>query len=210
VRSVSGVDCVYLLSCCLAGVWQAWCFNYGRDDVFTLTLILLMGLPFAISSYAREVFRNRASTAASRPKWSSVFILWAGMPLSLALGALCVGLTTTVRHVLGLAATHPRFDAPLLVGEGAACMAWAEALQVWCQRLGLWGSKSGVVLNFSLLFAGALTAQSLSILVFKSSHKDIYWFLESTVVTTISGMVLLLRTSDVCQVQLKANPSPNS
>jgi hypothetical protein len=115
---------IYVLLSSLAGVWQWWCADYGRDNFLTVTLGALMSLPFALASYAHASLFN--STIVTRPNWKRIFILWAGMPFSFAIASLTILAQTRIMYAIGLGIDNLPYDSVrLMIGEGAACLVWA-------------------------------------------------------------------------------------
>jgi hypothetical protein len=192
---------IYVLLSSLAGVWQWWCFDYGRDNLLTVTLGILMSLPFALVSYAYVSLFRTSSRVVARPDWKRILVLWAGMPLSLATGSLAILVQTRIMYAVGFRTDNPPFYAlRLVIGEGAACLVWATCLLVWSNESGSHLSRNRLLALFTTLFASVLSAHGLSNLVLKSLHKEIYFLLTSVVATTISAMILVFLTGKATEV----------
>lgn len=173
----------------MAGVWQSWCFNYGADSLF---VFMGMSLPFALASYAHASLLSKISTVESRPDWKRMLILWAGMPLSLAVGASTILAETGVLYVTGFGmANLPFYSLRLVIGEAAACLAWAICLLGWSRKTGFRLSRRQLLGSFSALFAGVLVASGLSTPILRSFHKNIHFLLISVFTTTISALILV-------------------
>ena len=125
-------DSIYILLSGIVGVWQAWCFNYGRDSIL---IAVLMSLPFALASYAHALFLRATGTVPERPDWRRTLVLWVGMPLSLVVGSLTILAETGIMYAVGFGVDNLPLDSfRLLVGEAAACLAWAVCLLVWSRK----------------------------------------------------------------------------
>ncbi len=183
------IDYIYVLSSCLAGWWQAWCFNYGRDSVL---IPIVMSLPFALASYAHGAFLNRTSNVADRADWRRALVLWGGMPLSLVVGALTILAETGIMYGAGFGIVNLPFEnLRLLIGEGAACLVWAICLWVWSRRPSLRSSRNSFFAIYAVLCAGVLSAAGLTELILRAFHKDLFIFLTSTIATTLSALILV-------------------
>lgn len=187
---------LYVLLACIAGVWQAWCFNYGKGDRAAAFMLISMGLPFALASHAHASLVNSSVKIAIRPNWKGLLVLWAGMPLSLAAGALTVLAQTGIMYI----ALHRMNDLPLdsvrlLIGESVACVVWANCLLLWLRQQGLHRSLRQLLALFVALLVGVLVAYGLTVLIIGSSQRDHYWLFTSVVTTAISALSLVvLRT----------------
>jgi hypothetical protein len=95
------VDYGYIALCCVAGIWQAWCFNYGP-----VTIVVAMGLPFALMTYSYASFVVRCRGIADRPHLKVIFFIPIGMLFSLAIGALAGAITVALETTIG---AHPSF-----------------------------------------------------------------------------------------------------
>jgi|HubBroStandDraft_2_1064218.scaffolds.fasta_scaffold87128_2 hypothetical protein len=123
-------DYLYILFTCIAGIWQSWCFTYGSDR-FLLVILILMGFPFALASYVHAWFLSTTRTVVERPDWMRILILWAGKPLCIVVASLTVFAETRIMVAIGFGIMDlPFYDLRLLVGEGAACLAWAGCLLI--------------------------------------------------------------------------------
>lgn len=188
---LKSADYIYILLSCIAGVWQAWCFNYGTNNLIVF-IVIAMSLPFAFASYIHASLRSATGNIAERPGLKRIFVLWAGMPLSLVAFSLTVLAETGIMYASGFGIVDLPFDnLRLLIGEGAASFVWAICLLVWGRQSGLRLSRNLLLAIFATLFAGVLFANGLAYLILRISHKDIYVYLESTVVTTISALILV-------------------
>jgi hypothetical protein len=182
-------DYSYFLLSFLIGVWQWWCVNHGTDNIVTVILFILMGLPFALASYA-HVLRH---TVAERPNWPRMLFLWVGMPLSLGVAALILLAETGILYAAGFGIDNLPFDSlRFLIGEGAASLMWAICLMMWSREPGLSLSKTRFLGVSTTIFVGVLSAQGLSQLILRNFRKDIYFLLTSVVVTTLSAFMVTL------------------
>jgi hypothetical protein len=187
------IDCSYILLCSAAGLLQAWCFTYGRDN---LLVAIGMSLPFALASYTRALWLSKIRTVEARPNWKGILVLWAGMPLSLVVGALTILAETGVMVIAGFKIDDlPFYALRLLIGEAAACLAWAACLLVWSRQTGVCVSRKRLLASFSTLFAGVLAAYGLSGVILRSLHRNVYFPLTSVVATTISALILVFLRS---------------
>jgi hypothetical protein len=178
-------DVVYLLLSCGAGAWAGWCVERGGNALWAIP----MGLPFALASYVHAVWHT---SGAQRPDWRRIFILWAGMPLSLAAGALAMGAETGIMYALGLGETNlPFYSARLLIGEGTACLLWAVSLQVWLR--GPRKTPRSLVQLFAALYLGVILAHGVSSVMRRIAHMHTYFSVMSIVVTMISALMVMLR-----------------
>jgi hypothetical protein len=196
------IDCVYIAVSCVAGVWQGWCFTYGKDNAL---VIFVMSLPFASASYAHASLLSTINGVAARPDWKRMLVLWSGMPLSLAVGSLTILAETGVMYVAGFGIVDLPFDPlRLLIGEAAACLAWATCLLVWSRQTGFRVARKQLLAFFSALFAGVPAAYGLSSLILRSFHKDVHFLLTSIVATTISAMILVFLRSKAHEAGMKS------
>lgn len=184
------VDYIYFLFACIAGAWQAWCFDYGSDNKLTIILGAFMSLPFALASYAHASMLSRSGAVTERPDWRRLFILWVGMPLSLAIGALTIHVETGTMHVVGYDNDHlPFYSLRILIGEAVACSAWAMCLLLWLRHNRKPRSRYRFFIVFAMLFAGVLLAYGFSALVGRSSSK--YFLVTSIVETALSALIVI-------------------
>lgn len=201
VRLLKSTDYVYVLVCSLAGVWQWWCADYGRDNFLTVALGILMGLPFALASYAHISLFRTSSAVVARPDWKRILILWAGMPFSLAIGSLTILAQTQIMYAIGFGIDNlPFYSLRLMIGEAAACLVWAVCLLAWSRESGSSLSRNRILASFAVLFAGVLSANGVTSLVLESFHKDISWLFISVVVTTISALILIFLRGKATEV----------
>jgi hypothetical protein len=185
------VDYIYVLLAGIAGVWQSWCFNYGSDR-FLILLIMLMSLPFALASYGYALFLSTTGTQAQRPDWTRIPILWAGMPFCLIVASATILAETKIMLAAGFGIVNLPFDdLRVLIGEGAACLAWAVCLLIWSQRAVLRPSATRLFALFAALFAGVLVTYGLSTLILRRFQKD-YFILSTSIITTIISALLLV------------------
>src|SRR5690348_2228018 len=95
-------------------VWQAWCFNSSK----TAWLIVPMGLPFALATYAHAFSLN-----GTRPSWQRIVVLWVGMPLSMLAAALLMAAETGAMYVAGFGVNDlPFLITRFLIGMSAGCL----------------------------------------------------------------------------------------
>ncbi len=186
---LKSVDYIYVLLSCVLGIWQAWCFNYGRNSVL---IAVLMSLPFALASYARALFPRATGTVPERRDWKRTLVLWVGMPLSLVVGSLTILAETGIMYAVGFGVDNLPLDSfRLLVGEAAACLAWAVCLLVWSREPALRRPGNRLLAVFAALFVGVLFAYGLSYLIRINFHKDLFMLVTSIVVTMISALILV-------------------
>jgi hypothetical protein len=86
----------------------------------------------------------------------------------------------------------PFYDVRLLIGEAAACLAWAACLLVWSSRPLRNFSKKNLLVIWAALFAIVLSAYGGSKLVLANFHKDVYFLLTSITATLLSALILVL------------------
>jgi hypothetical protein len=184
---LKSIDYVYVPVSCIAGVWQAWCFNYGANSIL---VYILLSLPFALMSYAHASLVRTTRDVAGHPSWKRTLVLWGGMPVSLVVGVLTMGAETGIMYAAGIDNLH-FITVRFFIGEGAACLMWATCLLVWSRQPGLRLSRSLLLAVFAVLFASVLFAYGLSYLIFRSFHKDIYALLISVFATTMSALILV-------------------
>ena len=183
------IDYIYFLLSCIAGVWQAWCFDYGRDNALTIMLGAFMGLPFALASYIHSSIH-----VAERPDWKRLLILWVGMPLSLVVGALMLLAETGIMRAVGYDMDHlPFYRLRLLIGEAVACSAWAMCLLLWVRYHRRSGSPYRFFVVFATLYAGVLLVNGFSVLVHRSSSR--YFLVASIVETALSAVIVIFTKS---------------
>ena len=189
MQPLKSFDYVYVSLSSIISVWQWWCINHGKDNVFSIILLVLMGLPFALASYAQLLLRP----VAVRHNWARIIVLWAGMPLSLVAASLIILAETGVLYAAGFGTNDLPFDfLRLLIGEGAASLVWAICLLMSLREPGRRVSKTRILGTSAAILAGALLSQALSKLILSYFHKDIYFLLTSLVVTTLSAFVVIL------------------
>lgn len=192
------IDYIYILLSCTAGIWQAWCVSYGRNSIL---LLMLMSLPFTLLSWGHLSLYSQNRRALGGPGWKRLLVLWAGMPFSLAIGALTIFVATRMMYAAGFGAENPPFYfLRLAIGEAAACGVWIACLVAWPSQSHVGLSHKLFLSFFAILFACILAANGISNLVVKSFHKDIYLLLTSTVATTISSLLLILLKSKAEQI----------
>ena len=174
-------DYAYLLASCAAAVWQAWCFNSSK----TVWLIVPMGLPFALATYAHAFSLN-----GSRPSWRRIVVLWGGMPLSMLAAALLMAAETGGMYVAGFGVDDlPFLITRFLIGMSAGCLLWTGCLIVWCQR----PRHNRFLIIFVFLYAGVLLSYGVyRILQRLGAEKTNYLFLLSIIETVISAACLIL------------------
>jgi len=193
---LKSADLIYVVLSSVAGVWEWWCADYGRDNLITVSLFILMSLPFALMSYVYGSQHGRSGGLAVRSDWKRILVLWAGMPLALAVGSLAILAQTGILYAVGFGPVNLPLDTlRLVIGEGAACLAWAICLLAWSCGLGSCWSRSRLLASFTILFAAVLSANGVSNLVLKTFHKDIYLLLTSVVATAISAVILVFLRS---------------
>ena len=134
-----------------------------------------------------------------------MLVLWAGMPLSLMVGALTILAETRIMYAAGFGMDNlPFYSLRLAVGEAAGCVAWTICLVAWSRQPGLVLSRNRILALFATLFVGVLSAHELSSLILKSFHRDVYVLLTSTVATTASALILVFLGSDAHEVHRHA------
>jgi len=182
----------YVLLACIAGLWQAWCFDYGSNRLLVLVAIG-MSLPFALVTYGYAALLRGGMSVAGRPDWRRMLILWAGMPLSLASFSLVSLAETGLMDAFGLGVVDlPLYNVRLVVGEGAACFVWATCLLLWSRQTGSSVPRNRLLVAFATLFVGVLLASGLAYVALRLFSRDYYVYLESEVTTVISAFVVIL------------------
>ena len=190
------VDYIYFLLSCIAGVWQAWCFDYGADNALTAVLGVFMGFPFALASYAHTSILSKSSATAEQPDWKAMVILWVGMPLSLVMGALTMFAETVLMRAVGYGEVNIPFDSlRLLIGEAVACLTWASFLLSWLRHQRSSASRYYLLVVFATLYAGVLCAHGFSSLLVHWYSSDRYFLLMSIVETALSAMIVIFTKS---------------
>jgi hypothetical protein len=190
----------YIFLACLAALWQWWCLQRGGNNTFAIvTLILLMGLPFALATYVYAA--SAVPPAVPRRRWRGMLVLWAGMPISLVAGISIIGAQTAIMYAAGFRDDLPLYTVRLVIGEACACLAWALCLQTSLRQMGPNRERRRFPGLFVALFAGVLFVEVLSWLTLRYWHKDIFFISLSIVVTVISALALSVkmgvRTSNV-------------
>jgi hypothetical protein len=198
---LKSIDYIYVLLSSLAGVWQWWCVDYGRDNFLTVALGALMSAPFVLASYAHASLFRTSSTVVARPNWKRIVILWAGMPFSLAIGSATILAQTRIMQAVGFGIDNlPFYSLRLVIGEAAACLVWAICLLAWSWESGSCFSRNRILPLFAILLAGVLSAHGVSNLALKSFHREIYFLLTSVVATTISALILIFLRGKATEV----------
>jgi len=190
-------DWIYILFASIAGAWQAWCFSYGRNSI---SLPVLMSLPFALASYAHASLLNKAGIVDEWPDWRRVFVLWGGMPVSIVACFLTILAETQILNaVYGRADNLPFYDVTVFIGEAAGSVVWAGCLLVWSGQRGLRPSLRRLPTIFATLFASVVSAYGVATLIYRSFHKDSLIVLTSVFITVTSAVMLILLRSKVQQ-----------
>lgn len=202
LQQVKPADYIYVLFSCIAGVWQAWCFTYGSNDLLVF-LVIGMSLPFAVASYIHAALLNTASDIVERPDWKGIIVLWVGMPLSLIVSSVIMFAETEILYAAGFGRIDLPFDSlRILIGEGFACLAWAACLLLWFRQQGIRPSRKRLLAIFAALFTGVLIADGLSRLVVRYLHKDIYFLLTSMVVTVLSALIVVFTSGKAVRMRV--------
>ena len=184
------VDYIYFAIACFAGVWQAWCFEYGADNALTIILGLSMGLPFALASYSHATIVSKSTASGEGADWKRTLILWLGMPISVLIGALTILAGTVLMSALGYGRDNlPFYSLRLLIGEAVACLVWAKCLQLWLRDQWRPGSRNRLFVVFATLYAGVLFTRGFSVLLHKYSSK--YFLVTSICETALSAMIVI-------------------
>lgn len=180
------VDYIYVLLSCAAGIWQWWCFTFGRGGLLmSIALMMLVSVPFALASHAWALVVSMGRSPRGRPSWRRFLVLWAGMPVSLIVGSLAVAAET---GMLGFR-DDPLFpNLRIAVGECMASLAWAACLLGWSH--GLVYSRLKIVRVFAVLLAGVLPVHALSVVILRVFDRDVYLLSTSIVATALSALVL--------------------
>jgi len=188
MQPLKSFDYVYVPLSSIIGVWQWWCINHGKDNIVSIILLMFMGLPFALASCAQLSLRP----VAVRRNWARIIVLWAGMPLSLAVASLVILAETGILYAAGFGTNDLPFDfLRVLIGEGAASLVWAICLLMSLREPSRRVSRTRILGTSAAIFAGTLLSQALSKLILSHFHMDIYFLLISLVVTTLSAFVVI-------------------
>lgn len=200
MRQRKSADYIYVMASCIAGVWQAWCFTYGKNNLLVL-VIIGMSLPFALVSYIHASLLNATGDIAQPPDWKGIIVLWAGMPLSIVVASLTGAAETGILYAAGFGIVNlPLYSLRLLIAEGTACLAWATCLLFWSRQRGIRPLRKRLVAISAALFAGVLTADGLSWLIIRIFHKDVYVLLESVVVTMLSALIVVFMSAEAIKM----------
>jgi hypothetical protein len=188
--SFTAVDLVYILLSGFAGIWEAWCFNYGRDDLVLIAVVVLQGLPFALLSSAHDrVAHPAVGRADAAPRWKRMLALWAGMPLSFLSGALSAGVTTVIVYAIAHPTDFPSYI-PFCIGVAVACFAWTCCIRMWLIRPGMRLLGGSFFTACLVLIAGTVVAYGLSALILRTLHKDLWWSLTGVVITAATAAII--------------------
>ena len=194
MRSLRLADYAYVLLCSTAGVWQWRCFVYGADNIITVALAITMSLPFALASWW---YARRIGTVSRWPDWKRMLLLWAGMPLSFAVGSMTAIAAAQVMLFIGVdLGTFPFSFFWIALAEAAACGAWTICLVVWACQPGRRLSRKRLLVLFAALFGGVLSTHALTTILNIMFHHDIYFLSTSVVATTISAMMLIFLSNN--------------
>jgi hypothetical protein len=173
-------DYIYLLACCAAAIWQAWCF----DSYKTAWLIVPLGLPFALASYVHAFALDR-----TLPDWRRAIVLWVGMPVSVFAAGLAMAVETGGMYAAGLGLDNLPFSTVrFLIGESVACLVWAGCLLLWCKR----PLRNRFLVVFAFLYAGVCLSYGLARALQSAGSANIYFLLVSIIETLISAVCLIL------------------
>ena len=119
-------------------------------------------------------------------------MLWAGMPLSLLSGALTMAAETGITYAVGFGVDElPLYNLRFLIGAAAACLAWAKCLQISSRHQNPRPPRNRVLPLFVVLFLGVIFAHGLSLLIKRTTQKDVYFLLASIIETTISAAIVM-------------------
>jgi hypothetical protein len=188
-RQLNQWDGIYILLSGIVGVWQAWCLNYGRNSIF---VDMFWSVPFGLVSYVHASLLKKAGIVDERPDWWRVLVLWAGMQISLVVFSLTVLMETQIMSAFYHTVDNlPFVDLRILIGEGAGAVVWAGCLLVWPVRTNLRVFLRSLPALSAILFVGGLSAFGLAIVVRRIFHRDMFLVLTSTIVTAVSGAILV-------------------
>jgi len=162
-KRLKSADYVFLMAACGAGMWQAWCISYPRDDIFSIFLVMSFGVPFAVASYGYLSAFSGTGARDTRPPWKPILVLWAGMPPSVVLASLSMLATSQVSRAVGFRIDNniPFAYFVIAMGESVACLAWAKCLQIFCRQIGLGELHGRLKAVFVSLFVSVLLAEGL-------------------------------------------------
>jgi len=178
MATLTASDYAYLAACCVAALWQSWCFESSN-----VWLVVPVGLPFALAAYIHASILDRAS-----PNWKRVMVLWAGMPLSTLAAALLAAGETGAMYAAGLGVDDlPFLISRFLIAESAACAVWAGCLLFWSNK----PFRSEFLLIFTFLYAGVFLSYGISLAVQKRASKDTYLLSVSLIETLISALCIV-------------------
>jgi hypothetical protein len=195
---LKSTDYFYVFLSCFTGVWQAWCANYGRNSIF---LALVMSLPFALTSYGHAWLLNKTGVVEERPNWKRMIALWVGMPLSFMVGSLTILIETRILYAAGFRTNPPFHDLRLLIGEGAACVAWTACILLFLGNHSLSPSRSRLLILSGVLYAGVLLAYGFAFLVRGYFRNDVYLISLSVLETALSALIVVLTRAGVWSKQ---------
>jgi len=186
-------DVVYVLFSFVAGVWQGWCFDTGRNA----WLIIPIGVPFALGSCA---YLSPWTGIATHCDWKGALVLSVGMPLCLIAAAVTMGAETGILYALGYDVTHlPLYTVRVLIGEGVACLIWAKCLRFW-SRSGHLTRPTRSLHFFAILYLSVILAYGMSAMIHKLTEKNGNSIVISVFVTVTSAFMLTIRKREASAV----------
>jgi hypothetical protein len=157
-----------------------------------------MGLPFAAVTY----FYTLHMPEAERTSFKSMLIWWGGMPASVLVAGLTMGVETAIMYALGFSNSDLSFYTPrLLIGESVGCLVWAKCLLVGLSTRPRMRSSP----YFSKVFVGLLSSlvvgHILATLAYRTSGERSYSLFVSVLVTLASALTVILKQTHESRIR---------
>jgi hypothetical protein len=198
----------YILLSCIAGLWQAWCIAYGKDDYVAVILGMTLGLPFALLSYLYTRSQHNYPENG-RSNWKDFIVLWLGMPLSLLVGTLAIVVETRIMLASGFKLDAlPHYTVRLLIGEAIGCLAWATCLVLCYRRYA--SRRLRLLTVFGILFVAVLVSHFLATAIREITALDLYFPLISIFLMLVSAITVIFSTNEAGGRVARSNVSVSS